>query len=174
MSSSSTENGEDAVVVANETENESIEEENPVAEEITEVATEEENATTEEPVYELNNVIDLGAVKKADEPQQAEFAEMKEENTAEPRVSSALFSAFNKPIVANTDEEEKANSEIEKFAGGAGTKLGTGGMFTKIQAAKIAAQHGIIMLIINGGEIGNLRRALDGEEIGTIFYNEKE
>lgn len=61
-------------------------------------------------------------------------------------------------------------AEIEKFAGGAGTKLGTGGMFTKIQAAKLATAHGIAMLIISGKEIGNLRRALDGEEIGTIFY----
>ena len=61
-------------------------------------------------------------------------------------------------------------AEIEKFAGGAGTKLGTGGMFTKIQAAKLATAHGISMLIISGSEIGNLRRALDGEEIGTIFY----
>ena len=68
------------------------------------------------------------------------------------------------------NEVPEINSEIEKIAGGAGTKLGTGGMFTKIQAAKIAVQHGITMLIISGKEIGNLRRALDGEEIGTIFY----
>ncbi len=60
--------------------------------------------------------------------------------------------------------------EIEKMAGGAGTKLGTGGMFTKIQAAKIAVANGIILLIVSGKEIGNLRRALSGETIGTIFY----
>ena len=67
-------------------------------------------------------------------------------------------------------EVPKINSEIEKMAGGAGTKLGTGGMFTKIQAAKLATENGIAMLIISGKEIGNLRRALSGEEIGTIFY----
>ncbi len=67
-------------------------------------------------------------------------------------------------------EVPKINSEIEKIAGGAGTKLGTGGMFTKIQAAKIATQNGITMLIISGKKIGNLRRALNGEEIGTIFF----
>ena len=69
-------------------------------------------------------------------------------------------------------EVPEINSEIEKIAGGAGTKLGTGGMFTKIQAAKIAVQHGITMLIISGKEIGNLRRALNGEEIGTIFFRQ--
>ena len=66
-------------------------------------------------------------------------------------------------------EVAEITPEIEKIAGGAGTKLGTGGMFTKIQAAKLAAKHGIKMLIVNGKEIGNLRRALNGEEIGTIF-----
>ena len=43
-------------------------------------------------------------------------------------------------------------------------------MFTKIQAAKFATENGIALLIISGKEIGNLRRALNGEEIGTIFY----
>ncbi|MBR5914619.1 MAG: glutamate 5-kinase [Selenomonadaceae bacterium] len=68
-------------------------------------------------------------------------------------------------------EVAEITPEIESMAGGAGTKLGIGGMFTKIQAAKIAAKNGIIMLIVNGQEVGNLRRALNGEEIGTIFYN---
>ncbi len=66
-------------------------------------------------------------------------------------------------------EVSKIDSRIEKLAGGAGTKLGTGGMFTKIQAAKIATRAGISMLIVNGKEIGNLRRVLNGEEVGTIF-----
>ena len=69
-------------------------------------------------------------------------------------------------------EVPEINSEIEKMAGGAGTKLGTGGMFTKIQAAKLATENGITMLIISGKEIGNLRRALNGEEIGTIFFRQ--
>lgn len=68
-------------------------------------------------------------------------------------------------------EVSEINSEIEKFAGGAGTKLGTGGMFTKIQAAKLVTENEIAMLIISGKEIGNLRRALNGEDIGTIFYD---
>lgn len=67
------------------------------------------------------------------------------------------------------EEVTEIDSEIEKIAGGAGTKLGTGGMFTKIQAAKFATANGVNMLIINGKQIGNLRRALNGEIIGTIF-----
>ncbi len=67
------------------------------------------------------------------------------------------------------DEVPTIDAEIERIAGGAGTKLGTGGMFTKIQAAKFATAHGVTMLIINGATNGNLRRTLSGEAVGTIF-----
>ncbi len=67
------------------------------------------------------------------------------------------------------DEVTEIDSEIERIAGGAGTKLGTGGMFTKIQAAKVATSNGVTMLIINGATIGNLRRVLSSEVVGTIF-----
>ena len=67
------------------------------------------------------------------------------------------------------DEVPEINSAIERMAGGVGTKLGTGGMFTKIQAAKFATANGVTMLIVNGATVGNLRRALSGEVIGTIF-----
>lgn len=66
-------------------------------------------------------------------------------------------------------EVTEINADIEQTAGGAGTKFATGGMFTKIQAAKVATSSGVTMLIINGGTVGNLRRALSGETIGTIF-----
>ena len=67
------------------------------------------------------------------------------------------------------DEVAESDSEVERIAGGAGTKLGTGGMFTKVQAAKVATSNGVTMLIINGSTVGNLRRALSGEVVGTIF-----
>lgn len=67
------------------------------------------------------------------------------------------------------DEIAEITEEIEKLAGGAGTKLGTGGMFTKIQAAKIALEHNITMLIIPGNQLDGLTKTLNGEKIGTIF-----
>lgn len=67
------------------------------------------------------------------------------------------------------DEVTTIDAEIERIAGGAGTKLGTGGMFTKIQAAKFATANGVTMLIVNGSTNGNLRRVLNGESVGTIF-----
>ena len=66
-------------------------------------------------------------------------------------------------------EVEKISEEVELMAGGAGTKLGTGGMFTKIQAAKLTTRNKIPTVIVSGKEIGNLRKILSGEELGTIF-----
>lgn len=68
---------------------------------------------------------------------------------------------------------EKITPEIENYAQGAGTDLGTGGMATKINAAKIANSHGIDMLIINGSRAENLYDVFDGKIIGTLFAAQK-
>ena len=60
-------------------------------------------------------------------------------------------------------------AEVEGSAGGAGSKLGTGGMVTKIQAAKIANEAGISMLILNGKNIDSLYDIMDGKKVGTLF-----
>lgn len=59
--------------------------------------------------------------------------------------------------------------EIEQLAGGAGSAQGTGGMQTKIEAAKIAQNAGVTMVIARGNEDGTIRSILRGEEIGTLF-----
>ena len=59
--------------------------------------------------------------------------------------------------------------EIERIAGGAGSAQGTGGMQTKIEAAKIAQNAGVTMVIARGDEDGIVRSILRGEEIGTLF-----
>lgn len=58
---------------------------------------------------------------------------------------------------------------IEDLAGGPGSQRGTGGMFTKIQAAKIAVNSGVIMVIAAGSRDGVIRDILAGGDIGTIF-----
>lgn len=59
--------------------------------------------------------------------------------------------------------------KIERAAGGAGTKLGTGGMYTKIQAAKIATSSGVTMVIANGSRENILTDIIAGRNVGTIF-----
>lgn len=64
---------------------------------------------------------------------------------------------------------EKITPEIEAVAGGAGTSLGTGGMSTKINAAKIATNAGIDMIIMNGRDPEKLYDLFEDKEIGTLF-----
>ncbi|NLA88091.1 MAG: glutamate 5-kinase, partial [Clostridiales bacterium] len=59
------------------------------------------------------------------------------------------------------------------LAGGAGSAFGTGGMATKLTAAKIATGNGIDMIITNGSEPENLYKILDGETVGTLFKKAK-
>ncbi|WP_253292620.1 glutamate 5-kinase [Intestinimonas sp. MSJ-38] len=65
------------------------------------------------------------------------------------------------------------DSHIESIAGGSGSGLGTGGMSTKIQAAKIATSHGIPMAIINGSDPNLLYDLLDGIPVGSLFLPAK-
>ncbi|MEZ4599789.1 MAG: glutamate 5-kinase [Syntrophotaleaceae bacterium] len=64
---------------------------------------------------------------------------------------------------------EQITSEIEAMAGGAGSDVGTGGMSTKIEAAKRATLYGVGTVIVNGRLPGVLPRILAGEEVGTWF-----
>jgi len=58
---------------------------------------------------------------------------------------------------------------VERAAAGSGSSVGTGGMVTKISAAKRAGRYGVSTLIINGRKPGTLAKALAGEEVGTLF-----
>lgn len=60
--------------------------------------------------------------------------------------------------------------EIEALAGKAGTPFGTGGMVTKLHAAKVATQSGTVMVIARGAEQNVIRRIIAGEETGTVFW----
>lgn len=72
------------------------------------------------------------------------------------------------------------SSEIEQMAGGAGSKLGTGGMQTKIEAARIAVNSGITMVIGPGQQsyvIQQIIRMLEEEKdyaLGTTFLPAKK
>lgn len=68
---------------------------------------------------------------------------------------------------------EKITPEIEALAGGAGSTVGTGGMVTKISAAKIATESGCDMVIANGQDPNVLYDIIDGQDIGTRFLGVK-
>ena len=63
----------------------------------------------------------------------------------------------------------KIDDDIIALAGGSGGNLGTGGMVTKLQAAKICLACGCDMIIANGNKPNNLYDIVDGKNIGTTF-----
>ena len=61
--------------------------------------------------------------------------------------------------------------EIMALGGGAGSALGTGGMETKLRAARIATDKGCDMIIMNGAYPEGIYNILDNKGIGTRFYS---
>lgn len=59
-------------------------------------------------------------------------------------------------------------ASVAPLAGGAGSERGTGGMTTKLQAARIAADAGIETVVLGGGGAG-LEALARGEDVGTRF-----
>ena len=64
---------------------------------------------------------------------------------------------------------EEITAEIEALAGGAGSKRGTGGMATKLRAAKHAVSKGIVCHLLGGAQVKKIYGLLHGEELGTKF-----
>ncbi len=83
---------------------------------------------------------------------------------------------------ANPNEDEEAKliavveditEEMYRAAGGNGTKFSTGGMATKLSAARVAMENGIDTIIMNGENMDNIYKAMDGRQVGTFFCGKK-
>lgn len=61
------------------------------------------------------------------------------------------------------------DEDLEEMAKGVQSDVGTGGMVTKIAAAKIATAAGVDMVIANGERVYNIPDILEGIQIGTLF-----
>ena len=75
-----------------------------------------------------------------------------------------------RPNAKLISEVREVTPEIENLAGGAGTEGGTGGMVTKLAAAKIAMSAGVTMVIARGDRFGVMREVLEGKSVGTVFF----
>ena len=69
-------------------------------------------------------------------------------------------------IISYVDNIDK---HIYDIAGDAGSSMGTGGMYTKIQAAAIATAADVDMVIASGSEDDIVSRICAGEDVGTLF-----
>ena len=84
--------------------------------------------------------------------------------TADPRKDPA---ARLIPVV------EEVTPQIEALAGGVGSGLATGGMATKLRAAKMVAEVGCDMIITNGEHPEVLYDIAEGKAVGTRFIGKK-
>ncbi len=70
--------------------------------------------------------------------------------------------------------EELTDELMNMGKASTGSSAGTGGMFTKLQAAKIANSMGVDMVIANSRDIKVIHRILSGQNIGTLFMAHRE
>lgn len=77
------------------------------------------------------------------------------------------------PNAEFVESVEVIDEKLENMGKGVTSNVGTGGMATKISAAKIATDSGSDMVIANGENIGIVHRIMQGEKIGTIFLAHK-
>jgi len=68
---------------------------------------------------------------------------------------------------------KKIDDRIRSIAGGAGSDCGTGGMRTKIDAAAIAMDCGVTMIIANGRRENVIADIVAGKQVGTVFESQK-
>ena len=68
------------------------------------------------------------------------------------------------PLVYDVDD-------VRKVAGGAISGQGTGGMITKLDAAQIATNAGIHMIIANGNNMNSIYDILENKSVGTLFVS---
>jgi len=80
--------------------------------------------------------------------------------TADPRRDPAATLIAEVPVI---------DESIWALAGGSGSARGTGGMYTKIQAADLATRSGTPVVIAHGAEPNAITRIVGGERIGTRF-----
>ncbi|MBQ1906934.1 MAG: glutamate 5-kinase [Firmicutes bacterium] len=86
-----------------------------------------------------------------------------------------LFTADPKkdPSAKLVPEVSELTEEIIASAGGKGSSLGTGGMATKLAAARVCMDAGLDMLIINGSDPDLIYDAAEGKPIGTRFIGKR-
>lgn len=65
------------------------------------------------------------------------------------------------------------DDDLLSLAGGAGSRRGTGGMKTKLQAAKLAIAQGIDTIVTNGKDPSALYEIIKGGSVGTLFIGRR-
>lgn len=68
----------------------------------------------------------------------------------------------------------KIDNKLIGMAKGSGSSFGTGGMATKIAAARIATDTNTDMVICDSDDLDNINKVIDGEDVGTLFISHEQ
>ena len=140
----------------------------------------------------LNRLLELGVIPIINENDTIATEEIKvgDNDTLAAFVSSSinadlliLMSDIDGLYTADPRKDQNAklipevyelNDEIMALGGDSGSALGTGGMKTKLTAAKICTESGCDMIIMNSLKPEDLYNIADGKAVGTRFFAEKK
>lgn len=134
----------------------------------------------------LHKLIELGAIPIINENDTVSIEELKfSDNDNLASLVTNLSGADTMVILSDVDglfdrdpsesgakivgEVGEITPDVERMAGGSVSSFGTGGMASKLIAAKNATEAGAACFIINGTKPGNVSRLFAGEDIGTFF-----
>lgn len=71
-------------------------------------------------------------------------------------------------------QADVADSILDSMVESSGGKFGSGGMLTKLRAARLAARSGANTIIANGRDSDNLMRIQAGDEVGSLLFTDKK
>ena len=144
-----------------------------------------EDITQEEKKENLTNTFDAllehGIIPIVNENDSVSYTEIESEEKlfGDNDMLSAVVAVYNKDPRLYKDavlieQIDEINDSTYKLAGGAGSRRGTGGMRTKLQAADLATSQGIDTIVANGSNPAALYDIVKGKQIGTKFVGHKE
>ena len=72
------------------------------------------------------------------------------------------------------DEANASDEKLDGMVTAKGGSLGSGGMYTKLRAARLAARSGAVTAIADGSEKEIIQRLYSGEQVGTLLLSDQE
>ena len=145
----------------------------------------------------FNELLKLGAIPIVNENDTVSTYEIKQVQTfgANDRLSAIVTSIVGADMLIllsdidglytddpNSNPDAKFIDQVDKIDDNlldmgkttSGSSVGTGGMATKLIAARIATSSGADMVIANGNNIDNITGIMAGEDVGTLFVSDKK
>lgn len=145
----------------------------------------------------FNELLNLGAIPIVNENDTVSTYEIKQVQTFgdNDRLSAIVTSIVGADLLIllsdidglytddpNSNPDAKFISQVDRIddellgmgKATSGSSVGTGGMATKLIAARIATSSGADMVIANGNDIDNITRIMNGEETGTLFVSDRK